>query len=80
MSCVTIIKLFFAFFSTQIIIFLILCVTIFYKYTIDMKILASGYTSLPVNAILWTFLLAIYSNKNPTETSEFDLQEITVEN
>ena len=56
MSCVTIIKLFFAFFSTQIIIFLILCVTIFYKYTIDMKILASGYTSLPVNAILWTFL------------------------
>lgn len=74
------IKLFLAFFSTQIMIFLILCVTIFYKYETNMKILASGYTSLVINAILWAFLLSLYSGKKEDEITEVNLQEVSVQN
>lgn len=79
MSCRDIVKLFLAFFLTEIVIFLILCVTIFYKYTIDMKILASGYTALVVNTILWAILLFIYSAKKEDEVSEVNLQEVSVQ-
>ena len=78
MSCCEIAKLATAFFVTEIGIFLILCVTIFYKYDIGLKCLASGYTALLINTVLWAVFLSFYKKEN-IET-DYNLQEVSLQN
>ncbi len=75
-----VVKLGVAFFFTEIVICLILSLTLFYKYETGLKFLASGYTALVINAILWALIASLYRVENSeTENAEVNLQEVTIQ-